>query len=118
MLETNTLDGSIMEARMKRSYNKKLFVMEVVKCRDGVQEYAIENSPNHHCPEFCLELLPLLELPSEDGVSAVGTTCCLILLIHSHCSSSAALALLFGSLSKHRFKKSIPCSLNCSLDGS
>ena len=33
---------------MKRSYNKKLFVIEVVKCRDVVQEYAIENSFNHH----------------------------------------------------------------------
>ena len=28
-------------ARISRSNNKKSFVVEVVKCRDGIQEYAI-----------------------------------------------------------------------------
>jgi len=80
-----------------------------------------DENPNYHCAEFCLELLaeldPVALPPGLISASCVGTTCCLILRIHSHCSNSAALALLFGSRSKHRFKNSRPCSLNCSLPG-
>ena len=39
------------------------------------------------------------------------------MLIHSHWSSSAAVALFLGSLSKHRFRKSMPSCDNWSLDG-
>ena len=72
--------------------------------------------------EFCLELCALpVSLPLENcvGLSAAPptTTCCRIFVIHSHCSSSAALALLRGSLSKHLFKNSIPSGLNWSFDG-
>lgn len=38
-------------------------------------------------------------------------------MIHSHCSSSAAEALLLGSFSKQRFKNSMPSKLSWSLDG-
>lgn len=78
------------------------------------------DSSAHHWALFCRELLLLLEPwlpPGLSSLSCVGTTCCLILLIHSHCSSSAALALFFGSLSKHLFKNPMPSPLSCSLLG-
>ncbi len=72
--------------------------------------------------EFCLELFALLVsllLENCVGLSASPptTTCCRIFMIHSHCSSSAALALRLGSFSKHLFKNSIPSGLNWSFDG-
>lgn len=84
---------------------------------DGDSYRRFHSSLVPHWLEFCRELCELLEPPASDPFSA-GTTCSLIVLIQSHCNSSAALALLFGSRSKHLFKKSIPGSLSCSRFGS
>lgn len=63
-----------------------------------------------------MELVSLLGVCTSD--SPPSATCCLIWMIHPDCNNSAAVALFFGSLSKHFLKKLMPSGESCSLVGS
>lgn len=47
------------------SYDKKLFVVEVVKCRDAVQEYAIKISPITTAPSSASNYAHYSNFPSR-----------------------------------------------------